>query len=500
MLLSINLFALPVLSGVAAVVLANFAFFLSRGVAAYVWLCYLAVVAAVCMIICRCSALPYRHLPVADYTDRGILMALAILLAGRELVAWRGAVTGLLALTLVVGHLRHNVQYWGTLHQRAKLELAFKSAAALVATLLQVIYYSTLRSSAGGVLPPEDQHVRLAALVASLGTLSEAVQVAGALLLLTGGLRACEWLQRRWFPASESLYQSALDPMVPSFHLLPSLVSHTAVVVLGVLTMPSPPSVSLNLIVFAGGCALSYTFVLWREYRRILDPIPVITVSEDVQCCICLETISTGARARELACGHSFHGACLANWMLLRGECPLCRAPIVVPEDDRRGRAPRWMPAPLPRRARGNPSPPQRVPPPPPPPPASLPRYIIPSRPAPPPPSMLHSRAAPQQRGRRRRPVSRSSSSLSDSSAALDTPGPPGATFTAHPLPAPAHLGAHPAPATSHSLFEELPPGGAPTAVPRPEVPNRVRARKRRPAASASADGEAPPSKQRRSE
>merc|ERR1719161_3449736 len=62
-------------------------------------------------------------------------------------------------------------------------------------------------------------------------------------------------------------------------------------------------------------------------------------------CAICLETfkhwnwtVNNGIRmckdldpepepTRVLACGHTFHAACLAKWE--RGTCPICRAPDV---------------------------------------------------------------------------------------------------------------------------------------------------------------------------
>lgn len=46
------------------------------------------------------------------------------------------------------------------------------------------------------------------------------------------------------------------------------------------------------------------------------------------ECSICLERTKRRQHTRELACGHRFHGRCVAAWFR-RGSltCPLCRAP-----------------------------------------------------------------------------------------------------------------------------------------------------------------------------
>lgn len=45
-------------------------------------------------------------------------------------------------------------------------------------------------------------------------------------------------------------------------------------------------------------------------------------------CSICMEDIVAGGpAARAIACGHSFHSACLARWVRTNPSCPECRRP-----------------------------------------------------------------------------------------------------------------------------------------------------------------------------
>lgn len=45
----------------------------------------------------------------------------------------------------------------------------------------------------------------------------------------------------------------------------------------------------------------------------------------DVCCSVCLCTFEEGEMLRRLACGHSYHSACLDQWLLTNATCPRCR-------------------------------------------------------------------------------------------------------------------------------------------------------------------------------
>jgi hypothetical protein len=44
---------------------------------------------------------------------------------------------------------------------------------------------------------------------------------------------------------------------------------------------------------------------------------------EEGECAICLDGVE-GA-AKEMPCGHRFHGECLERWLCVHGNCPVCR-------------------------------------------------------------------------------------------------------------------------------------------------------------------------------
>jgi len=45
------------------------------------------------------------------------------------------------------------------------------------------------------------------------------------------------------------------------------------------------------------------------------------------ECTICMFPLARDEDVRRLACGHSFHTACLGDWLTRTSSCPLCRAP-----------------------------------------------------------------------------------------------------------------------------------------------------------------------------
>ena len=49
------------------------------------------------------------------------------------------------------------------------------------------------------------------------------------------------------------------------------------------------------------------------------------------ECAICLTALQSGDECRRLACGHTYHRACVDPWLRRVAVCPLCKAPVEAP-------------------------------------------------------------------------------------------------------------------------------------------------------------------------
>ena len=66
-----------------------------------------------------------------------------------------------------------------------------------------------------------------------------------------------------------------------------------------------------------------------------------------VACPVCLADMPRGAEAKEMPCGHRFHGECIAEWLRTKDSCPVCRA-VLEPTTTTREAAEGGPPAPGP--------------------------------------------------------------------------------------------------------------------------------------------------------
>lgn len=56
---------------------------------------------------------------------------------------------------------------------------------------------------------------------------------------------------------------------------------------------------------------------------------------EGQDCSVCLTGFEADSEINHLCCGHLFHKACLEQWLDYSNiTCPLCRTPLMGPEDD----------------------------------------------------------------------------------------------------------------------------------------------------------------------
>ena len=59
------------------------------------------------------------------------------------------------------------------------------------------------------------------------------------------------------------------------------------------------------------------------------------TMAHEIDCSICLDEFAPGDRLRRLPCNHTFHGNCVARWLIERSAvCPLCKLDLYEEEDD----------------------------------------------------------------------------------------------------------------------------------------------------------------------
>ncbi|GER47439.1 RING/U-box superfamily protein [Striga asiatica] len=59
----------------------------------------------------------------------------------------------------------------------------------------------------------------------------------------------------------------------------------------------------------------------------------VVEKEEEVMvCAICKDTVNVGEIAKNLPCGHGYHGECIVPWLGSRNTCPVCR--FELPTDD----------------------------------------------------------------------------------------------------------------------------------------------------------------------
>jgi hypothetical protein len=92
-----------------------------------------------------------------------------------------------------------------------------------------------------------------------------------------------------------------------------------------ILLHPQQTTVVMNIPIDASGNFFDPVPVA-PSPEQITAATTVLAASPDTNCAICQEDIIIATRIR--ACGHSFHGACLDQWLQMNPRCPVCRHDI----------------------------------------------------------------------------------------------------------------------------------------------------------------------------
>ena len=86
--------------------------------------------------------------------------------------------------------------------------------------------------------------------------------------------------------------------------------------------------------VWSGGVnPMSYEALLALDTRiekkglipEAIAQFPLVAISVEEDCSICLDAFQKNKRARRLPCKHAFHPLCIAKWFKEHTVCPLCR-------------------------------------------------------------------------------------------------------------------------------------------------------------------------------
>ncbi|CAH9120571.1 unnamed protein product [Cuscuta epithymum] len=69
--------------------------------------------------------------------------------------------------------------------------------------------------------------------------------------------------------------------------------------------------------------------------KAAIEALPTVAIKiglQELECSICKDSVNTGEVAKELPCGHIYHGDCIVPWLGSRNSCPVCR--FELPTDD----------------------------------------------------------------------------------------------------------------------------------------------------------------------
>ncbi len=92
-----------------------------------------------------------------------------------------------------------------------------------------------------------------------------------------------------------------------------------------ILALYVPAAISLII--------LGLVYLRRRCRSTVLPTIKYATIKPPRQecCAICLIPFHNNDNIADISCSHLFHGTCLAPWLEIQSQCPLCRTKIHPP-------------------------------------------------------------------------------------------------------------------------------------------------------------------------
>ncbi|XP_031120158.1 E3 ubiquitin-protein ligase CIP8 [Ipomoea triloba] len=71
--------------------------------------------------------------------------------------------------------------------------------------------------------------------------------------------------------------------------------------------------------------------------KTAIEALPTVVIKtelEELVCAICKDSVITGETAKELPCGHRYHGDCIVPWLGSRNSCPVCRFELATDDPE----------------------------------------------------------------------------------------------------------------------------------------------------------------------
>lgn len=321
----------------------NFTGLLANLVTAISWSTFVTQVYWITYFIARLleSFLRPRQLPSKDGAYATTLLSVVVhaCYARRIIDLWSTAVGTRVALTVWTKRLDQWIRIWPHCTQLQQACITLGSFLVAVCCGLQWAYYATLPHGPKGTVtePSKEDFVWYTCTVHSLILCVHATSLLATCAMHAGGYTMTKHvLSNACHRSPASLVESAWDPNSQEFALYRQY--GCAIADLFITWTYAPAHVSfiyqMHLLtvvyeVFDGWGTIT-------AFQQLLRNIPEVNARPAECCGVCLEDFQSMERVRQLRCGHTFHGPCVRQWLLMHANCPLCRQPTSLQVADTR--------------------------------------------------------------------------------------------------------------------------------------------------------------------